>query len=172
MILGMTTPTFTLMHVLISLAGIASGFVVLYGFLTAKRLDGWTLLFLVTTVATSVTGFLFPIEKITPGLVLGTLSLVLLAVAILSRYQLHLEGGWRSVYVISAMVALYFNVFVAIVQAFEKVPALRAAAPTQKEAPFVVSQLVVMAAFVWATFAATKRFRGESVTPTQSQRTA
>jgi len=172
MILGMTTSTFTLLHVLLSLAGIGSGFVVLYGFLTAKRLDGWTAAFLTTTVATSVTGFLFPIEKITPGLVLGILSLALLAVAILSRYQLHLSGGWRRVYVISAMVALYFNVFVAIVQSFEKVPALRAAAPTGKEPPFLVSQLIVMAAFVWATFIATRRFREEPIVHVHSQRAA
>ena len=169
MILGMTTSTFTLLHVLLSLAGIGSGFVVLYGLLNAKRLDGWTAIFLATTIATSVTGFLFPIEKLTPGLVIGILSLALLALAIVARYQLGLMGGWRRAYIISAMVALYFNVFVAVVQAFEKVPALKSAAPTQKEPPFVVTQLIVMAGFVLAVWVATKRFREETVTPVRSR---
>jgi len=169
MILGVTTSTFTLVHVVLSLAGIGSGLVVLYGLLTRKRLDGWTAFFLATTVATSVTGFFFPITKLTPGLIIGTISLVLLALAITARYQLHLMGGWRRTYVISAMVALYFNVLVAIVQAFEKVPTLNAAAPTQKEPPFLATQVIVMALFVWATFAATKRFREETVAPVQSR---
>jgi ABC-type transport system involved in cytochrome c biogenesis permease subunit len=169
MILGMTTATFTLVHVLLSLAGIGSGLVVLYGLLTAKRLDGWTAFFLATTVATSITGFFFPITKLTPGLIIGALSLVLLALAIAARYQLRLLGGWRTTYVISAMVALYFNVLVLIVQSFEKVPALSAAAPTQKEPPFLATQVIVMALFVWATFAATKRFREETVAPVKSR---
>lgn len=159
MILGMSTSTFTLVHVLLSLAGIGSGLVILYGLLNARRLNGWTTVFLVTTVATSVTGFLFPIEKLTPGLVIGGLSLVLLALAIVARYQFQFLGGWRRIYVISATIALYFNVFVAVVQSFEKVPFLRAAAPTQKELPFSVTQFVVLMAFVWATYAADKRFR-------------
>ena len=169
MILGMTTATFTLVHVLLSLAGIGSGFVVLYGLLTAKRLDEWTAFFLATTVATSVTGFFFPITKLTPGLIIGALSLVVLALAMAARYQLRLMGGWRRTYVISAMVALYFNVFVAIVQSFEKVPTLKAAAPTQKESPFVATQVIVMVLFIWATFAATKRFREETVAPVRSR---
>ena len=169
MILGMTTSAFTLLHVLLSLAGIGSGLVVLYGLLNAKRLDGWTAIFFATTIATSVTGFLFPIEKLTPGLVIGILSLALLALAIVARYQLRLIGGWRRAYVISAMVALYFNVFVAVVQAFEKVPALKSAAPTQKEPPFVVTQLIVMAGFVLAVWVAAKRFREETVAPVRSR---
>jgi hypothetical protein len=159
MILGMTTATFTLVHVLLSLAGIAAGFVVVYGLFKAKTLDGWTAIFLATTVLTSLTGFLFPNEKITPGIIIGILSMVLLVLAIVARYPLHLAGGWRRTYVVTAMISLYLNVFVAIVQSFEKVPALHTLAPTQKEAPFFVTQLVVMAAFIWATIVASKRFQ-------------
>ncbi len=113
MILGMTTSTFTFVHVLLSLVGIGSGFVVVFGLLTGKRLDGWTALFLATTVATSVTGFLFPFDHLLPSHKVGIISLVVLAVAILARYAFHLTGAWRRVYVISALVALYLNVFVA-----------------------------------------------------------
>ena len=163
MILGMTMSTFTLVHVLLSLAGIGSGFVVIFGLLTGKRLDGWTALFLATTVATSVTGFLFPFEHLLPSHKVGMISLVVLAVAILARYAFHLTGAWRRVYVISAVVALYLNVFVAVVQAFLKVPALKALAPTQKELPFLVAQLVVIALFVALGIFAAKRFRNDPV---------
>ena len=119
---------------------------------------------------TSVTGFLFPNEKITPGIVFGILSMVLLALAIVARYPLHLAGGRRRTYVVTAMISLYLKVFVAIVQSFEKVPALHALAPTQKEAPFFVTQLVVMAAFIWATIVASKRFQiRQEVVPIRSR---
>jgi hypothetical protein len=159
MILGLTTPTFTLLHVLISLMAIGSGLVVMYGLLTANRLNRWTMLFLVSTALTSLTGFLFPNEHVTPGIVVGVLSLIVLAVAIVGRYALRLSGAWRSIYVISASIALYFNVFVLVVQSFEKVPALRALAPTQKEPPFGITQLLVLVAFAVATGFAVKRFR-------------
>ena len=158
MILGMSTATFTLLHVLISLVGIGSGLVVIYGFLTSNRLDRWTLLFLVTTVATSVTGFFFPIQHLTPGLVVGVLSLLLLAVAIGARYSLQMKGAWCATYVVTASIALYFNVFVLVVQSFEKVPALHALAPTQKESPFAVAQLLILAVFATLTVLALKRF--------------
>jgi len=158
MILGMTISTFTLLHVLISLVGIGSGFIVLYGLLTGKRLDGWTAIFLVTTVLTSLTGFLFPFEHLLPSHVVGVISLVVLAVAILARYGMHLAGAWRGIYVVSAAVALYFNVFVLVVQAFMKMPALKALAPTQKEPPFVAAQLALMALFVVLTIFAVKKF--------------
>ena len=158
MILGMTISTFTLLHVLISLVGIGSGFIVLYGLLTGKRLDGWTAVFLVTTVLTSLTGFLFPFEHLLPSHVVGVISLVVLAVAILARYGMHLAGAWRGIYVVSAAVALYFNVFVLVVQAFMKMPALKALAPTQKEPPFVAAQLALMALFVVLTIFAVKKF--------------
>jgi hypothetical protein len=161
MILGMTT--FTFVHVALSLAGIGSGLIVLFGMLVGKRLDGWTVLFLVTTVATSLTGFGFPFQRLLPSHIVGIISLVMLAIALLARYSFHLAGAWRWIYVVSAVIALYLNVFVLIVQLFEKVPALKAMAPTQSEPPFLVSQLVVMAIFIVLTIVAAKRFRSEMV---------
>ena len=157
MVLGMSLETFTLIHVLISLAGIASGMVVMYGLLTDQRLDRWTVVFLFTTALTSLTGFLFPFAAVTPAIKLGIFSLVVLTLAIVTRYFLHL--AWRKTYVIAACVALYFNVFVLVVQAFEKVPTLRAIAPTQKEPPFAVAQIAVLLLFVVLTTFAVKRFR-------------
>jgi hypothetical protein len=162
MILGMATATFTLIHVLISLLAIGSGLIVLLGMIGAKRLDGWTAFFLLTTVLTSVTGFLFPIKQLTPGLIVGTISLIVLAVAILARYTFHLAGVWRATYVITAALALYLNTFVLVVQSFEKVDALKALAPTQKEPPFMAAQLVVLAIFIVLSGLAVKRFRLES----------
>jgi uncharacterized membrane protein SirB2 len=159
MILGMTTSTFTLVHVLISLVGIASGFVVMYGLLTEKRLDGWTAIFLATTVLTSATGFLFPVEHILPSHIVGVISLAVLVVALAARYARHMEHSWRWIYVVCAVLALYLNVFVAVVQSFLKIPALHAFAPTQKEPPFLVAQLLVMAIFVAIGILAVKRFR-------------
>ena len=161
MIFGMTT--FTFVHVVLSLIGIFSGFVVVLGLLAAKRLDGWTAIFLASTVLTSVTGFLFPFHGVTPGIVVGIVSLIVLAIAIPARYVFHLAGGWRRTYVITAMLALYLNVFVLIAQLFMKVPALKALAPTQSEPPFKVSQLVVLIVFVALTIAAAKKFRGEQL---------
>jgi hypothetical protein len=151
--------TFTLIHVAISLVGILSGLVVMCGLLTAKRLDGWTRFFLVTTIATSATGFFFPFHGITPAIIVGIISLVLLAVAIIARYARHLAGVWRWIYVVTAMVALYLNVFVLIVQLFQKVPALKALAPTQSELPFAVAQLLTLALFFILTIFAAIRFR-------------
>lgn len=163
MILGMTTSTFTLLHVLISLTGIGSGFIVVYGLLTGKRLDGWTAIFLATTVLTSLTGFLFPVEHLLPSHVVGIISLVVLAVAILARYALHLAHAWRWIYVVCAVLALYLNSFVAVVQSFLKVPALKALAPTQKEPPFLIAQLIVMALFIVLGTFGVKKFHVERV---------
>lgn len=157
----MTTSTLTQLHVLISLVGIGSGFIVAYGLLVGKRFDGGTAIFLVTTVLTSATGFLFPVEHLLPSHVIGIISLVVLAVAIVARYARHLNGGWRSTYVVCAMLALYLNVFVLVVQSFMKVPALHTLAPTQKEPPFLVAQLVVMAIFIVLGILAVKKFRNE-----------
>jgi len=168
MIFGMTTSTYTVMHVVLSLVGIASGLVVVSGLLTAKRLDGWTALFLGTTVATSVTGFGFPFEHLLPSHIVGMVSLVVLAVAIPARYTFHLAGTWRWIYVVGAVIALYLNVFVGIVQAFLKVPTLRTMAPTQSEPPFVLTQLVVMACFVLVAIAAVGKFRGEQIQSARS----
>ena len=145
MISGMTT--FTFVHVLLSLIGIFSGFVVVLGLLKAERLDGWTALFLVSTVL-SVTGFLLPAHRFMPSHGVGIISLIVLAIAIFARYARHLAGAWRRIYVITAVIALYLNFFVLIVQLFQKVPALKAVAPTQSEAPFKVTQLVALAGFI------------------------
>jgi hypothetical protein len=156
----------TTVHVVISLVAIASGVVVAYGFLAAKRLDLWTATFLVTTVLTSVTGFVFfPIERFTPALGVGAISLIVLAVAILGRYRYHLTGRWRAAYVISSVAAFYFNVFVLVAQLFQKVPALRDLAPTQSEPPFVVAQIVVLVACITVGIVGTIRFRTEPVRP-------
>ena len=123
MILGMTTSTFTLLRVLISLAGIGSVFVVVYGLLTRRPLEGWTKMFLATTALTSLTGFLFPVEHLLPSHVVGLISLVALTIAIVARYALHLGAAWRWIYVVCVVMALYLNCFVAVVQSFLKLPA-------------------------------------------------
>jgi hypothetical protein len=158
MIWGMSTSTFTLVHVVISLVGIATGFIVMFGLLAGRRLEGMTAVFLATTVATSVTGFGFPIHKVGPPHIVGAISLVVLAVALVARYAYKLRGAWRWIYVITAVIALYLNVFVGIVQAFQKVPALKAMAPTQSEPPFVIAQLAALILFVALAILATSRF--------------
>lgn len=155
--------TFTRIHVAISLIGIAAGFVVMYGLLTGRRLNGWTTLFLVMTVATSVTGFFFPLHGFTPAIGVGIVSLLLLAVVIYARYSRHLAGAWRWIYVVGAVGSLYLNVFVLIVQAFQKIPALKALAPTQSEPPFLVAQLVALALFIALAIVAVRRFHIEPV---------
>jgi hypothetical protein len=162
MIWGLTTSTFTAVHVALSLVGIGSGLVVLFGLIAGKRLRGWTALFLATTVATSVTGFGFPFDRLLPSHKVGILSLVVLAVSIVALSPLRLAGAWRRVYVFCAVLALYLNVFVLVVQLFLKVPALKAIAPTQKEPPFVIAQLAVLALFGFLAVLAATRFRAES----------
>ena len=152
---------FTGFHVILSLIGILSGFVVAFGLLTSRRLEGWTAVFLSSTLLTSVTGFLFPFHGITPGLVIGVVSLILLALAILGRYSRNLEGGWRRTYAITSMIALHLNFFILIVQLFEKVPALKAIAPTQSEAPFKIAQLTALVLFIVLTVLSAIRFHGE-----------
>jgi len=159
MVFGMSLATYTLIHVIISLIGIGSGLIVLFGMFGGKRLDGMTSLFLATTVLTSLTGFGFPLEHVTPGIILGILSLVVLAIAVPARYSFRMAGKWRSIYVITAVIALYFNCFVLVVQLFEKVPAIKALAPTQKEPPFGIAQLTLLVLFVVLTAVAAKKFR-------------
>lgn len=159
MILGLSTATYTLLHVLISLIGIGSGLVVLYGLLVAKPLNGITAIFLISTVLTSVSGFGFPFEHLLPSHIVGIISLVLLSFAILGKYAFHLRGAWRWIYVVTGMMALYLNVFVLIIQLFEKVPALKALAPKQNEPPFAVAQLTVLALFIVFTSLAVRKFR-------------
>jgi len=162
MILGMSIATFTTVHVILSLIGIASGIVVLFGMLGARRLDGLTAIFLATTVLTSVTGFLFPHDRLLPSHIVGIISLVALALAILALYVYGLAGSWRWIYVATAVVALYLNVFVAVVQAFQKLPALHSLAPTQSEPPFLIAQAVVLAIFVVLGGIALKAFRPQA----------
>jgi hypothetical protein len=155
--------TFTIVHVALSVVGIGSGLVVLCGLLTRKRLERWTALFLASTVATSVTGFGFPFDHLLRSHVVGVVSLLVLAAAIIARNTFHLAGAWRRLYVIAAMGALYLNVFVFVVQVFRKVPALKATAPTQSEPPFILAQLVVLTLFVAVTTVAAIKFRNEPI---------
>lgn len=157
----MVMQIYTIIHVLISLIGIFTGLIVLFGMLANKRLDGWTRWFLITTVLTSVTGFFFPFHGFTPAIGVGIISLVMLAIAIFARYSRQMAGVWRWIYIITAVIALYFNVFVLVVQAFLKIPSLHALAPTQTEQPFKATQLVVLAFFVLLGVIALVRFQPE-----------
>jgi hypothetical protein len=157
MVLGMSLETITLIHVLISLAGIASGIVVMYGFLTDQKFDRWTAVFLITTALTSITGFLFPFTAATPAIKLGIISMVVLTIAVVARYFLH--RSWRNTYVIGACAVLYFNAFDLVVQSFAKIPSLKVLAATQKEPPFATVQIAVLLLFVVLTTFSVKRFR-------------
>jgi hypothetical protein len=156
MILGMSL--LTLVHVILSLVGIFAGLIVLFGMFGSKKLEGWTALFLATTVLTSVTGFLFPRDHILPSHIVGILSLVVLGIAIFALYSRHLAGSWRWIYIVGAVLALYLNVFVGVVQAFQKVAPLRSLAPTQSEPPFLIAQSVVLAVFVVLGVVAARSF--------------
>ena len=161
MMLGLSFSTFTLLHVGLSLIGIATGIVVLFGMLNSEKYAGLTAVFLATTVLTSVTGFLYPFGTLLPSHVVGAISLVVLAVALLALYGRNLSGIWRTVYVVTATLALYLNVFVGVVQAFQKVGFLQMLAPTQSEAPFAIAQLAVLAVFGVLGFVAVKKFHPE-----------
>lgn len=154
----MDSQALTLFHVGISLIGILSGLLVLYGLLTANRMSGTTLVFLVTTVATSVTGFFFHRSHILPSHIVGIISLMLLLAAIVGLYSFHLRGTWRAVYVVCAVASLYLNVFVLVAQLFLKVPTLHALAPRGSEPPFAISQAIVLVAFLVLGFLAVRRF--------------
>ena len=162
MILGMSVPAFTLLYVVISLIGIFAGLIVLSGMFKAKRLDNWTALFLATTVLTSVTGFFFHSTGFGPPHVVGVISLAVLAVAIPALYVYRLAGSWRWIYVTGAVVALYFNVFVGVVQAFQKLSFLQPLAPTQSEPPFLVAQSVVLVIFVVFGIVAVRSFHPDA----------
>jgi hypothetical protein len=153
---------FTIFHVVISLVGILAGFVVVFALISAKKSSGWTATFLVTTAATSVTGFLFPFHKFLPSHGVGIVSLLVLAVTTPALYVYHLAGPWRRTYVIGAVIALYLNVFVLIAQFFMKVPTLKALAPTQSEPPFLATQIGVMLIFIVLGVLAAKRLPAEA----------
>src|SRR5262245_37090604 len=159
MMLGMSEPTFTVVHVILSLIGIATGLVVLGGMFGSHPLPGWTTVFLATTVLTNVTGFQFPRDHLMPSHVVGIISLVLLAIAIVALYHQRLARAWRWIYVVCAAGALYLNVFVLVVQSFQKLPALARLAPTQSEPPFVVAQLAVLVIFAALGISAAIKFR-------------
>ena len=158
MTLGLSLSTLTTVHVVLSLVGIATGFLALRAMLGGERMGGLTAVFLTTTVLTSVTGFMFPFNGLLPSHVVGGISLVVLAIALAALYAFHLNGAWRWVYAVTAVAALYFNVFVAVAQAFQKVGFLHALAPTQSEPPFAVAQLIVLALFAWLGTLAVRRF--------------
>lgn len=146
-------------HTWLSLVAIAAGFPVMLGLLAGEVRRGWTSLFLVTAIATSATGFLFPVAGVLPSHVFGAVSLVLLALALLALNR-KLEGGWARTYAVATMIAFYLLVFVGVFQSFLKVPALRALAPTQSEPPFAIVQGAVLVAFLALTILAARRFRG------------
>ena len=149
---------FTLIHIIISLVGIASGFGALSGWLVGKNYPRWSNCFLATTTATSATGFFFPFRGFTPGIGVGIISLLVLGIAAYALYSRQLTGIWRKAFVVNSVVALYLNVFVLFVQLFQKFPALRELAPTQSEPAFGLTQLVLLAALVALGIAATRRF--------------
>jgi hypothetical protein len=159
MILGMSIGAFTLLHVVITLVAIGSGLIVVGGLFASHRLPGTTALFLFTTLLTSLTGFLFPIRGFTPALGVGIVACVILAIALFARYGKQLAGPWRWIYVVTAIISLYLNVFVLVVQSFVKVSALNALAPTQSEAPFAIAQAVVLVIFIVIGLIAVAKFR-------------
>jgi len=151
--------TFTLIHVAISLIAIISGFIVLQGLLSSDRMDRWTAIFLITTLATTLTGFMFPFEKLLPSHIFGILTLIVFVPAWYARYSRKMSGAWRVIYVLGSLFMLYLNVFVLVVQAFLKIPAINQLAPTQAEPPFLIAQGIVLVAFVLFGILATVRFR-------------
>ena len=161
MILGMSLSTFTAVHVIISLIAIVSGLIVMFGLLGSNRKPGLTAIFLLFTILTSATGFLFPFEQLLPSHIIAIISLVLLAVACFALYGMKLSGAWRSIYVLTAMVSLYLNVFVLIIQSFIKLAPLHALAPSipPSEPPFAIVQGIVLLFFVVVIIGALRRFR-------------
>jgi hypothetical protein len=161
MVLGMSLANFTMVHVIISLIGIVSGIIVMFGMLGSKRMPGLTAIFLLSTILTSATGFGFPFTQLLPSHMIGILSLVLLAIACIALYAMRLAGPWRWIYVVTALASLYLNVFVGVIQAFLKIPTLHALAPSvpPSEPPFAVIQGLVLLFFVIVIIGAWRRFR-------------
>lgn len=161
MVLGMSLANFTLLHVIISLIAIVTGLIVMFGLLGSKQMPGMTAVFLLTTILTSATGFLFPFTQLLPSHMVGILSLVLLAIACIALYGMRLAGVWRPIYVVTAMASLYLNVFVLVIQSFLKVPALHALAPSVPPSGpvFAVVQGIVLVFFVLVIIGAWRRFR-------------
>ena len=162
MILGMSISAFTLFHVVLSLVGIVAGFVVVAGMFGSKTVDGWTALFLITTVLTSVTGYFFPVDRVLPSHIVGAISLVVLAIALVALYGYRLARSWRWIYVVGAVIALYLNVFVLIAQGFQKVGFLNALAPTQSDPGFIIAQTVALVVFIVLDIRAVRSFHPEA----------
>jgi hypothetical protein len=156
MIFGVSTLTFV--HTALSLVALVAGLVVVFGLPSSLAFPLWTGLFLVTAILTSVTGFFFPFERFLPSHWFGVISLIALAVAILARYRFVYSGAWRWLYVLTVLLGTYLLAFVTIVQAFQKIPALHALAPTQSELPFAVAQLLLLAVFLGLGFVAIRKF--------------
>lgn len=163
--------TLTLVHTVISIVAIVAGLVVVGGLIAGVRIDGWTGIFLVTTALTSVTGFFFPFTQLLASHKVGIVSLIILPFVIAARYWKHLVGPWRGTYVIGTVLVLYFNFLVLMDQLFRRIPALIVAAPKQTEPPYVLTQLLVLALFLWLGYAAFRRFRPQVVV-TAKQATA
>jgi hypothetical protein len=161
MILGMSLSMFTTVHVIISLIAIVAGIIVMFGLLGSSRMPGLTAIFLLFTILTSATGFLFPFEKLLPSHIIAIISLVLLAIACIALYGMKLSGAWRWIYVLTAMISLYFNVFVLVIQSFLKIPALTALAPGNPPSgpAFAVIQGIVLLFFVVVIIGAMRRYR-------------
>jgi len=161
MMLGLSLSAFTTLHVVISLIAIVAGLIVMFGMLGSNRSPGLTAIFLLFTILTSVTGFMFPFGGVTPGIIIGILSIILLAIACIALYVMNLAGAWRWIYVVTALASLYFNVFVLVIQSFLKIPALSAIAPGNPPAGpvFAVVQGIVLVFFVVMTIGAWRRFR-------------
>ena len=162
MILGMSISAFTVLHVALSLVGILAGFVVVAAMFGSKPVNGWTALFLITTVLTSVTGFLFPVDKVLPSHIVGVVSLAVLIIAIVAFYGARLARSWRWIYVVAAVVSLYLNVFVLVAQAFLKVGFLNALAPKGSEPAFIIAQAIVLVIFIALGIKAVRSFHPES----------
>jgi hypothetical protein len=158
MILGMSLSTYTTVHVILSLIAIFTGFLVVFGLFASRKMGGMTAIFLLTAILTSAGGFLFPNDHITPGMIIGIVCLVVILIAIIARYALHLSGASRGIYAVSAVFALYFNFFVLVAQGFGKVPFLHSLAPTQKEPPFFIAQGIALVLFIVFAVTAVKKF--------------
>ena len=162
MVLGMSLAAFTLLHVIISLIGIAAGLIVMFGMFASSRMPALTAVFLITTILTSITGFMFPFKAFGPPHAVGVISLVVLVFTVLGLYVYKLAGRWRAIYVSTAIVSLYLNVFVLVVQMFQKIPALNQFAPKGNEPPFAITQGIVLVLFALAGWQAVKRFHPRS----------
>jgi hypothetical protein len=161
MVFGVSLSTYTVIHTILSLIGIAAGIVALFLMIGGRLSKGWTWLFLFTTILTSVTGFGFPVTGLMPSHIFGVISLVVLAIALYALYSKHLAGAWRWIYVVTAAIALYLNCFVGVVQAFQKLPPLQPLAPTQSEPPFQIAQLALLLVFIILGFLAVRKFHPE-----------